>query len=387
MTTPLGSDDRPPHARDAAEDRTVLWVLSGVFAGAYAIGSVIQAAYVYGHAIPGWSEVTVWQRAGANAAAVAMLLVALGLYRQHLRARPRELLAGVVLTAAAVSLVRVVAQVAVGVYPGFDRVTTVTEVVAGFVIGVVSCGVGTSAMVARRGQRAEARSAERAAVERALAVRALEDEEVRVRREVADGLHATVQQRLVMLAAQVGEISRRVRSGAATTKDADVLDEIVVSIDEVREQDVRGVSHLLYPDRIEVGLVPAVRAMLRRVPASVATSLDIDPAVRVADDPAAPRFTSTERLLAARVVEEGVGNALRHGRPSRLAVSLRLADDLLTVTVENDGSTLPAGAVRHGTARLAERLAVVQGEVELAGIDGVGVRLVGRLPVDGVAEL
>ena len=385
MATPLGRDGAPARLSDTVEDRAVLWILSGLFSGAYVIGSVLQAAYVYGIAFPEWSRVTVGQRAGANALAVVALLVSFAIYRQHLRTRPRSLLVGVLVGAVSLSVVRVAAQLAFGVYEHIDRVTTSAELISGFVIGAVSAGVGTWAMAMRRGQRIEARAAQRAAVERALAVRALEDEEVRVRRDVADGLHATVQQRLVLVAAQIAETSKRVRSGVAGDVDADVLDDVVAAVEEVREQDVRGVSHLLYPDQIGVGLVPAVRAMLRRVPASVATSRDVDPAVRVADDPAAPRLSPTERLLAARVVEEGIGNALRHGHPTRLAVSLRLVDGVLMVAVENDGGALPEGTARHGTARLAERLAVVQGELELVGLDGAGTRLVGKLPVDGVA--
>jgi len=141
---------------------------------------------------------------------------------------------------------------------------------------------------------------------------------------------------------------------------------------------------MLYPDQLDVGLIPAVRAMLRRVPASIATRLQVDDKVRALDDPAVPVLTGSERLLAVRVIEEGIANALRHGRPGTLVVDVALAGDRLAVTVEDDGGGLsPSAGPASGTRRLAERLAVVDGSLELIGTPG-GARLAAQLPVAGL---
>ena len=370
-----------PVTDGSREDRRVLWRTAAIAASAFALGSVVQAAYIYAAMVPGWATVEVWSRVLANVLAVATFLFALAVWRQHLRSRPRDLVVGVLFAALACAATRVLVQVPLGVYHGYARTTTVAELISGFVVGVVSAAFATWAMLSRRRVRAQARANERLAVERALAVRALEDEEIRVRRDVAEGLHASVQQRLVMVVAQVAEVTRDLRAGRTTDRDAQVLDEVAAALDQVREQDVRGMSRLLYPDQIEVGLVPAVRALLRRVPTSVATRLEVDPALRALDDPAAPALVATERLLAARVVEEGIGNALRHARPTSLVVSLCLEDGVLVVAVEDDGGGLSGEVVRSGTSRLAERLAVVGGTLELADVAGGGARLVGRLRV------
>ena len=90
-------------------------------------------------------------------------------------------------------------------------------------------------------------------------------------------------------------------------------------LDEAREIDVRQMSRLLYPDRLELGLVPALRALLGRLPASIATRLTVSDAVRSFDDPTGSRLTVSERLLAVRVVEEAVSNALKHGPATSIA--------------------------------------------------------------------
>jgi signal transduction histidine kinase len=377
--------ERPVERQDEGwrEDRRVLWVTATVAAGSFAVASAVQSTYIYAAIAPGWSAVDAWSRVLANLIAVAAFLVTLALWRQHRRTDPRDLAIGIVLAALAAAVLRTVVQVPLGVYHDYAATTSVVEAVSGFCVGLVSASFATWAMLSRRRVRAQAQAAERLAVERALAIRALEDEEIRVRRDVAEGLHASVQQRLVVVIAQTAEVARRLRAGTVDSSDARVLEEVCAGLDEVREQDVRGMSRLLYPDQLEVGLVPAVRALLRRVPSSVATQLDVDPVVRAMDDPVCPTLAPTERLLAARVVEEGIGNALRHGHPTSLSVTLRVADGVLAVGVDDDGCGVSRDAVRSGTSRLAERLAVVGGTLELVGVDGQGTQLVGRLPVAG----
>ncbi|HEY0118130.1 MAG TPA: ATP-binding protein [Cellulomonas sp.] len=362
------------------EDRRVMLTTGALAAGSFAVGSVVQSTYIYVAVAPGWSAVDVWSRIAANAVAVAMLLGALLAWRQHRRSRAGDLTVGILLAGLAGGVARALVQVPFGVYQGYSRSTTTAELGSGVGVGAVCAAFATWAMLSRRRVRQQALVNELLAVQRAMAVRALEDEEIRVRRDVAEGLHASVQQRLVLAVAQVAEVARTLRSGTAGEQQAQTLDEVCAGLDAVRDQDVRDVSRLLYPDQLEVGLVPAVRALLRRVPTSVATRLDIDPAVREMDDPVSPRFATTERLLAARVVEEGIGNALRHASPSSLTVSLGLDGWLLTVAVEDDGVGLPGDVVRSGTGRLAERLGVVGGTLELADVAG-GTRLVARLPV------
>ena len=373
--------ERPVSGDGWREDRRVLLNTAAVAADTFALGSVLQAAYIFAAVAPGWSAVDVWSRVVANVVAVAVLLGMLLAWRQHRRTKPGDRWVGIVLSALVAAVVRIVAQVAFGVYDGYARPTTPAELVSGFAVGLVAAGFSTWAMLSRRRVRQQAWANEQLAVERALAVRALEDEEIRVRRDVAEGLHASVQQRLVLTVAQVAGVARRLRAGTAGEVEAQILDEVCIGLDQVRDQDVRGMSRLLYPDQIEVGLIPAVRALLRRVPTSVATRLDVDPAVREMDDPVTPALNATERLLAVRVVEEGIANELRHAQPTSLTISLCLVDDVLTVAVEDDGGGLGTDVTRSGTSRLAERLAVVGGTLDLFGVPGDGARLEGRLRI------
>lgn len=368
-------------ASDLRQDRRSLVGVVGVVGGAYALSAAVQAVYVYRELTPEWHASGLSIRIGVNLLSVAVLLAVLLAWGQPRRSGRTELVVGVLVAAVAMATVRVLVQVAIGVYVGFTRGTTSAEVFGGLLSGVVAGTLGTWGMLWRRDSRREARAALASDSRQLLAQHALEEEEIRVRRAVAEGLHGSVQQRLVLVVAQLDATLTGLAADTLRDDDLAALRAVRDDLDRMREQDVRETGRMLYPEQVDVGLMPAVRVMLRRVPSSIATRLQVDDAVRALDDPAAPVLGSAERLLAVRVIEEGIGNALRHGRPTSLFVRLALADDHLVLAVEDDGGGVGAGAgPASGTRRLAERLAVVGGSLELTGTPR-GARLEGRLPV------
>ncbi len=185
-----------------------------------------------------------------------------------------------------------------------------------------------------------------------------------------------------ILLAGLGEQGER---RAVTEEDVALLRDVREQIETVREADVRTTSRMLYPEQLEVGMVPAIRALLGRIPRTVNTRLGVSDEVRAVDDPADPRLTRSERLLAVRVVEEAISNALRHGRAEVVDVRVSLVGDALEVRVSDDGSGFgdDAGAP-SGTARLADRLRLAGGDLRVTSVPGDGTQVVAHLPVESL---
>jgi signal transduction histidine kinase len=370
---------------DEASDWRTLWVTTGAVASMFALGAVAQSTYIFAAFVPGWQYVSVVSRVIVNALSVLVLIAVLALWRQQHRITRLGKLLGAVLAGLIAALARVVLQVLLGVYPAFGPKTVVAEAVTGAAIGVGSAVLGTWVMMSRRRLRAEVRERVRTAHAVETAVQALEDEEIRVRREVADGLHSSMQQRLVLVTARLDGALARLAAAGTPARDLATLREVRTEIENVREQDVRQMSRLLYPDQLEIGMVPAVRALLRRVPPAIATHLEVDEELRALDDPAAPELSQAERLLAVRVVEEAVSNALRHGTPTEVDVRLGVNRTGIALRVRDDGGGFdPAAVTRSGTKRLAERLSIVGGRLDVKGVLGVGTEVVATLPVDAL---
>ncbi len=382
-------DDDTPAGRtrreDGAADRRTLWVTAGAIGGLFAVGAVAQATYIFAAFVPSWRYVSVGARVGVNTIAVVVLLGTLTAWGQPRRTRPRDLVVGALLAGLPAAGVRVVLQVAFGIYPDFAARTSWVELISGSLMATSSAALGTWVMVSRRRLREQVREAAISALAAELAVRALEDEEIRVRREVADGLHSSMQQRLVLVTGRLDGVLARLAAAGITPQELAPLQDARDEVEDVREQDVRQISRLLYPDQLEIGLVPAVRALLRRVPPAIATRLHVDDALRALDDPAAPELSQAERLLAVRVVEEALSNALRHAAPTLVEVGLGLDHDGIALSVRDDGGGFdPATVIRSGTRRLAERLSIVGGTLEVDGVPGEGTRVTARLPVDAL---
>jgi signal transduction histidine kinase len=91
-------------------------------------------------------------------------------------------------------------------------------------------------------------------------------------------------------------------------------------------------------------------------------------------------------LSAYRIVQEALTNVVKHAAPARATVRLDYGDDILRVTVSDDGTRKPAngrpanGRTGQGLLGIRERVAVVGGSVEAGPLAGGGFRVSARLP-------
>ncbi|MDR0504568.1 MAG: hypothetical protein LBG70_02000 [Bifidobacteriaceae bacterium] len=197
--------------------------------------------------------------------------------------------------------------------------------------------------------------------EAARALSDLEAEELRVRRDVSQALHGKIQQRLVFFATRLAAVKQHAEHDGNRWA-ASELQALINEVDDLREAEVRQLSHQLYPTALDIGFQPAVSLLLGRIPATVAVEYTVSPAASEVDDVTNPEFASADRLLLVSALEEGITNALKHASASSLAIRLDVetTDDrqMLVVEVRDNGQELPSGepVVMSGLARLRQRL-------------------------------
>jgi two-component system sensor histidine kinase UhpB len=88
-----------------------------------------------------------------------------------------------------------------------------------------------------------------------------------------------------------------------------------------------------------------------------------------------------------RVVQEGLSNAIRHGRPSRVTIRIRAEGEWVEARVSDDGARAAApGPEGFGLTGMRQRLAAVGGALEVRR--GAGWTLIARAPAAaGVGDL
>ncbi|MBS0233971.1 MAG: HAMP domain-containing protein [Proteobacteria bacterium] len=98
------------------------------------------------------------------------------------------------------------------------------------------------------------------------------------------------------------------------------------------------------------------------------------------------RFPTAIEEVAFRILQEGTSNAVRHGAPSKIGLSVRkTADGMLRIVVSDDGSGIIAKGTRgFGLAGMRERVASFGGELRLADREKEkGVMLIVEIPIPG----
>ncbi len=213
--------------------------------------------------------------------------------------------------------------------------------------------------------------------ERRLATSLLDAREAE-RRHLARELHDDMGQHLTSLRAETAFLRHGAGEAPALRPSLAAIESSLAQLHE----SVQDIVHRLRPPGLDAfGLGECLRQLVReeqRRPdgVAVATTLNLQ-----GDLEALPGECAAH---AYRIVQEGLTNALRHARASRVAVSLSCVAGRVLVEVIDDGEAEPASGERRGGRGLigiAERVAAFGGSVELAPLPAGGMRLAAVWPL------
>jgi signal transduction histidine kinase len=186
----------------------------------------------------------------------------------------------------------------------------------------------------------------------------------RLERDIHDG----PQQRLVRLTMDLGRAKRQVSDDperAAATID-EALAQARETVAELRSLS-RGIAPPLLVDR---GLAAALEEMLAQSAVPIESRIDVPAQL--------PPHVETAVYF---VVAEALTNVAKHSAAASASVSVIDAGSQVEVRVEDDGIGGAHPAKGLGLAGLRQRLAAVDGTLEVTSPDGGGTVLVARIPV------
>ncbi|THF70346.1 GAF domain-containing protein [Deinococcus sp. Arct2-2] len=172
--------------------------------------------------------------------------------------------------------------------------------------------------------------------------RLISEAEERTRRDISEFLHSRVQSRLLVAEYRLGEIEDV--SEEARRR----IEAVRAELEDLRERDVRQVSHQLHPEALRMGLVTALQLLATRLDGVLDVQLVADDTVLAAER----SLTMPLRLVAFRVIEEALGNVLKHASADRATVWLGLEPHGLRLEVTDDGRGFEVGAQPPGLGLL-----------------------------------
>jgi signal transduction histidine kinase len=187
------------------------------------------------------------------------------------------------------------------------------------------------------------------------------------RRRIERDLHDGAQQQLVALALELRLLRARVKDQPEITPLVDSLSERLASaLAELREL-ARGIHPSILSDQ---GLAPAIDALADRAPVDVRAEVTVD-----------ERLSEPVEAAAYFVVAEALTNVVKYADASAVDVAVRRTGNAVLVDVADDGVGGVDLAAGSGLRGLQDRLAAVDGELDIDSPPGGGTRLRARIPV------
>lgn len=201
-------------------------------------------------------------------------------------------------------------------------------------------------------------------------IRAQDEERARVARELHDSTAQTLAAVLLQLRAvpvEQLEPAGREKLGVVRTSVADALEE------------VRTMAHQMYPRILDdLGLAAALERLASRAQDGTGTR------VRLEHNGLGATLPPVVASVLYRVAQEAVGNALSHSGAESVALRAAIDDRAAYLEVTDDGCGFdPADRTRAGmgTFTMRERVALVNGTLDITSAPGEGTRVWARVPL------
>jgi signal transduction histidine kinase len=211
---------------------------------------------------------------------------------------------------------------------------------------------------------ANADSREELAASRARIITAADDARRRIERDLHDG----AQQRLVTLAVSLRRVEARIPAELEWLKTdvTRVAEGLTTAVDELRE-----LSRGIHPSILtEGGLSPALKALGRR--SAVRVKLDVG---------FEHRLPAHVEVAAYYSVSEALTNASKHANASRVWVALRTEDDILVLSIRDDGVGGADAHLGSGLTGLTDRIEGLGGKVQIDSPPGSGTSIEVQIPI------
>jgi signal transduction histidine kinase len=197
------------------------------------------------------------------------------------------------------------------------------------------------------------------------------------RRHIARELHDDVSQKLAMLTIGLQELAN-----VFPESKADLHERIEPLLKRTSEMssDVHALSHRLHTSKLELlGLVATMSGFCREL--ALQRDVEIDFTHRDV-----PNFLpSAVSLCLFRILQEGLGNAVKHSGVRHFGVRLEKVSDVLQLTIRDSGVGFDPTLVVHnqglGLISMRERTNLIQGTLSIVSKPGGGTQIQVSVPI------
>ena len=199
----------------------------------------------------------------------------------------------------------------------------------------------------------------------------------RDRQTVADFLHNRVQSELMVIAM---ELRSAMTTGAHGISPQ--IESLAQRLDRLRSVDVRSAGRQLSPAISTLGLLKVLDELAETYRGQIVVTVSIANSLSAWSHPGTKPVSGP--LAVFRIVEQGLINAVVHGKAAHVAISVSAVDSGVKVTVDDDGTGLSATTLTgSGSAIIQAWVSELGGRWSLTAIEPEGARLEAVINLDG----
>lgn len=198
------------------------------------------------------------------------------------------------------------------------------------------------------------------------------------RQTMAREIHDVLGGLLTSIKMGANRILKRQSTGGPETSGISEIAEDISTLAQESIDFARCKSEQLYPATLNyLGLVPSLKNLLKMQQ----RRCELECHLKLVTD--IPRLQSDAELMVYRIVQESLTNVVRHAQASKVTVTLDTTDELLLVTVDDDGVGIREQRVPDGSFGLlfmVERAADFGGDIQVSCNASGGTQVALRLP-------
>ena len=203
------------------------------------------------------------------------------------------------------------------------------------------------------------------------------------KRAIAEELHGTVQSKL--FAVWMHLVQFREVNVDAIPDQLEELDKITQDLDNIREDDIRGISHRLHPSIVRVGAAVGLRSLRNFYESMVPVEFTTNDAAVGLEPAGTSVVPDNVRLGVYRIAELAMGNVAKHAEASfcKLSWTYDEIDQQLVLSVKDDGRGFDPATLRQtglGMVNIGDYADAMNATLDIESTPGNGTHLKLSIP-------
>ena len=127
------------------------------------------------------------------------------------------------------------------------------------------------------------------------------------------------------------------------------LQDISTKLKSILDDDIRSISHRLYPSILRRGLIPALQSLTDQFESVFKVELILDEVLQEQEKVNHKLIPELARLSAYRIVEEALTNVVKHSHATAVVIKLAFSvDQAISIVIEDNGVGFDKDAISDG---------------------------------------